>query len=321
MGAVIRDLSHQVITNSSAVRSHFFAGDPEVIVIGPTPKISNQPDSQKPIIPHISLVASLNPGKGADVFLLALASLKEQGLAFTASLRGSGSKEREQDLKDKIKSLGLEKILRIEKSLRSLDSLYSDVSIVVVASINEAFGRVPFEATMYSCAVVYSRSGGIIEYMSDGITGLAFDPNDQIELSEKLRALIENPDLVLKVVSGAKESLLSDRRHATNLKDLSRILSPSDATPRISTLQSIIKSELTERDSLITERDSLITERDSLITERDSLITERDSLITERDSLITERDSIIRSNSWKVTKPLRVLRKFTFSAWGSAGRK
>jgi hypothetical protein len=43
------------------------------------------------------------------------------------------------------------------------------------------------------------------------------------------------------------------------------------------------------------------------LSERDSLLTERDSLLTERDSLLTERDSLLESNSWRLTKPLRVL--------------
>jgi hypothetical protein len=66
---------------------------------------------------------------------------------------------------------------------------------------------------------------------------------------------------------------------------------------------------LTERDSLLSERDALLTERDSLLTERDSLLTERDSLLTERDALVSERELFLNSNSWKITRSLRSLRK------------
>jgi len=43
--------------------------------------------------------------------------------------------------------------------------------------------------------------------------------------------------------------------------------------------------------------------------ERDSLQTERDSLQTERDSLQTERDSMITSRSWRLTRPLRFVKR------------
>jgi len=41
--------------------------------------------------------------------------------------------------------------------------------------------------------------------------------------------------------------------------------------------------------------------------ERDALLTERDALLTERDALLTERDALLKSNSWRITRPLRVM--------------
>ncbi|MBI4252666.1 methyltransferase domain-containing protein [Candidatus Uhrbacteria bacterium] len=54
---------------------------------------------------------------------------------------------------------------------------------------------------------------------------------------------------------------------------------------------------------------------DSIITEKDSIITEKDSIITEKDSIIANcnahLDYIAHSFSWKVTKPLRYLKRLT----------
>jgi len=223
MGNVIRDLSQQVIANSNAVKGHFFGKDPKVIVIEPTPSTIKMPSGRKPKVPHISLVGSLNPGKGADVFLRALSHLKEEGLIFSASLRGAGSYEREQTLMDLITSLELENTVDIRKGLTSQEDIYSDVSIVVIASRHEAYGRVPFEGTGYNCAIVYSRSGGLLEYMDEGFSGLAFDPEDHLELAKNLTKLIENPALAQKLILCAKESLLSEKRYEQSKKKLSRI--------------------------------------------------------------------------------------------------
>jgi glycosyltransferase involved in cell wall biosynthesis len=308
MGALFKDLSTQVITNSKAVKRHFYGDSEEdVIVIEPTPRSSKPTSITKPKVPHVSLVGAINPGKGGDVFVVALSKLKERGFSFTASLRGPGRQDRLLELRDLIESTGLEKVVSLDQTMTTLEELYSETSIVVVASRNEAFGRVPFEATGFNCAIVYSRSGGLLEYMIDGVTGLSFTPNDSSELAEKLEMLLLDTELLDRLISGAKEVLLSEERHRISLEKLTEVFIKRKVPHRQSVLQQIIKSELTERDSLTTERDSLTTERDSLITERDSLITERDSLITERDSLITERDSLINSNSWKLTKPFRAL--------------
>ncbi len=293
MGSIFKDLSEQVITNSKAVKRHFYGHEEDVLVIEPTPRSPGIPRATKPQVPHISLVGSLNPGKGGDVLLAALLKLRERGLIFTASLRGQGPQKRVMELENTISSLGLEGLVSLDQTLNTPDQLYSDTSIIVVASRNEAFGRVPFEATSFNCGIVYSRSGGLVEYMVDGVTGLSFTPNDAGELAEKLEMLLKDSNLLDKIISTAKKELLSDERQRSSLKKLSRVFRNGGESRQQSLLQRVIKSELTERDSLITERDSLITERDSLITERDSLITERDSLIT--------------SNSWKLTKPIRLL--------------
>jgi hypothetical protein len=46
-----------------------------------------------------------------------------------------------------------------------------------------------------------------------------------------------------------------------------------------------------------------------LLGERDALRTERDALRTERDSLAAERDALLGSRSWRLTAPIRALRR------------
>jgi hypothetical protein len=64
-----------------------------------------------------------------------------------------------------------------------------------------------------------------------------------------------------------------------------------------------------ERQSFLAQRDSSILERDGLISERDGLIRERDGLIRERDGLIRERERLHDTVSWRVTRPLRWVRR------------
>ena len=54
--------------------------------------------------------------------------------------------------------------------------------IILVCSRHEAFGRVVVDGMKLSRPVVYPRSGGIPEYMKDGVTGLSYSPGDVKEL-------------------------------------------------------------------------------------------------------------------------------------------
>jgi FkbM family methyltransferase len=286
MGSLFKSLSQQVLVNSLAVRNHFFGEhDSEIIKIEPCPAKYQVGMLTKPLTPHISLVGSLHPGKGAEVFLRALAELDELGVEFTASLRGPGSQARVDVLQSLIQLHKLERHVEIKQGLRTTKELYEDVSIVVIASMNEAFGRVPFEATNFGCAVVYSASGGIPEYMIDGITGLGFVSGNSSELANQLKKALDNPELVVRLVHGAKEHLLSSQRQKAVLDQIQQVFAPGSVQNPNSLLQVILESNFCERDSLVTERDSLVTERDSLVTERDSL------------------QSTI---SWRLTRPLRL---------------
>jgi len=62
---------------------------------------------------------------------------------------------------------------------------------------------------------------------------------------------------------------------------------------------------------LFSRRQKLFGAYDGLTGERDALMGERDALMGERDALMGERDALIKSNSWKITGPLRKLRKIT----------
>jgi hypothetical protein len=64
---------------------------------------------------------------------------------------------------------------------------------------------------------------------------------------------------------------------------------------------------LTQRDVATTARDAALAERDVATTARDAALAERDVAITGRDAALAERDSVFRSNSWRMTAPLRAL--------------
>jgi hypothetical protein len=69
-----------------------------------------------------------------------------------------------------------------------------------------------------------------------------------------------------------------------------------------------IRNFIAERDGSTAERDRAIAERDRLMTERDRLLMERDELMAESDRLRADLTAVRDSKSWRMTRPLRLLR-------------
>jgi glycosyltransferase involved in cell wall biosynthesis len=76
--------------------------------------------------------------------------------------------------------------------------IMSEIDILVHPAENESFGRVAVEAMAAGLPVVGVRGGGIGEIVVDGETGLLATPKDPVDLAEKMRQLIDSPELCSK---------------------------------------------------------------------------------------------------------------------------
>ena len=75
--------------------------------------------------------------------------------------------------------------------------VYAQIDVLVVPSLwLENSPLVIHEAFMAGVPVVGARIGGIADLVTDGRTGLLYDPRSPIELVPALRRLIENPALL-----------------------------------------------------------------------------------------------------------------------------
>lgn len=88
---------------------------------------------------------------------------------------------------------------------------------VVFPSRYESFGLVPLEAFVHGVPIVGARAGAIPEVVSDGVSGLLFDPDNASELARKVIDLLESRALREKLSDGAKREILhfSSRKMAS----------------------------------------------------------------------------------------------------------
>lgn len=75
-----------------------------------------------------------------------------------------------------------------------LSDWYRQMNIVLMPSRSEGFGLTAIEAMAHGCIVVASRTGGLPEVVKDMETGLLHKPESVEDISEKVIALMNNPE-------------------------------------------------------------------------------------------------------------------------------
>ena len=101
----------------------------------------------------------------------------------------------------------------------------------------------------------------------------------------------------------AARNMLVSERHALEQKHKSLIAEHDMLTAKCDSL-------IAERDTVTTACNRLIAERDVLIRDHIRLGQERDTIAAAYSSLDAARNALLTSRSWRVTAPLRYLRRF-----------
>lgn len=132
-------------------------------------------------------VARLVERKGIDDLLHAIA-LQERG-RFELEIVGSGRDE--QRLQQMMRDLGLAAEVRFLGALDrgAVAERYRQADLFTLASWEESFGNVFAEALASGLPIIASRTGGIPEFVRDGVNGLLVEPRRPAELAEAIHRL------------------------------------------------------------------------------------------------------------------------------------
>lgn len=142
-------------------------------------------------------VARLNPSKGIDHALRAIAQAKQKGLEITYLVAGEGP-DRER-LEALIKELRLESNVRLlgttgESEVISLLQ-HSDAFILPSVGLGEAAPVSVMEAMSCGLPVICSRIGGTPDMISDGIDGFLTPQKDEAAILAAIERLTNDLDL------------------------------------------------------------------------------------------------------------------------------
>ena len=137
----------------------------------------------------VLFVGRLVPEKGVDVLIRAMAALRERGDGSRLTILGEGAQG--PHLASLAKDLGVDIELRGGVGRDEVAAAMASAAVVAVPSVyREPLGLVALEAMAAGAIVVASATGGLVETVADGASGLAVPPGDVAALAAALeRAL------------------------------------------------------------------------------------------------------------------------------------
>jgi D-inositol-3-phosphate glycosyltransferase len=158
--------------------------------------------------PLLLFAGRLDPFKGPDLFLQALALMKEEAEAVIVGGRLNGDREL-QRLRRLAASLGIAARVHFlgAQPQHEMPFIYSAADITVVPSWNESFGLAAAESLACGTPVVATRVGGLACIVRHGETGYLV-PRCPGFFAERLDFLLRRPDLLAQMRQRARPSVM-----------------------------------------------------------------------------------------------------------------
>jgi L-malate glycosyltransferase len=179
----------------------------------------------------VGMVGRINEQKGQHLLIEALAAIDdpdvhayfvghEMKAGYTASLEA------------RAKELGVDGRVHFLGFMKNPHRFFQACDAVVLASRRETFGLVLIEAMQVGTAVIGPDSGGVLEIIDDGETGLLFSNRDSGSLAGAIARLRDTPELAAAVAqAGAAKAaqMFSNEKQFEQLASLLRSLTGAAA--------------------------------------------------------------------------------------------
>lgn len=200
---IIGDASNAVLVVSQTVRGALATlPDDQVSIVYPhIPEAAARSTSapvavrSRPGLGPLRLIitGTITPHKGQDDAIGALKVLRDRGREAELAIVGSGPPAEVQRLVDGAFRKGVADHTHFEGFRDDPLDAVAGADVALVCSRNTALDRVGIEAMLLQTPVVMARSGGALELCRDGAHGLLYTPGDEVDLADKVDALLADP--------------------------------------------------------------------------------------------------------------------------------
>ncbi len=164
----------------------------------------------------------LTAQKGQDFLLRVAERLQTDGVPFRLLIAGEG--ELEDALRRRIRDLGLEDRVELLGFVEDAPSFLKAIDVFLLSSLWEGFGYVIAEANAAGKPVVAFDVNSNPESIEDGDTGFLVPAGDLEAFAERVRTLIEDPELRRAMGRAARARVEERFQAADKLDELERLL-------------------------------------------------------------------------------------------------
>jgi len=295
--------SNKIITCSQAVKNELFPNiDPEKafpiyrhIHIPPevySPDQSTETHFQHPDAFHLIIPGTVRPSKGQEDAVRSVVELqKNRDRQVELIIVGNAQHNYRNFLLKIIDDYNLNDYIHIVPFQESVLSLVMQADALLVCSKMEAFGRVTLEGQLLKVPVIATNTGGTLELITEGETGLLYTPGDHVELAHQIEKLMDNPKL-------RKE--LSEKGYNFANNNFTKENFSGKYLDLLSEMKNMDNREKTGTSWL------LIRQYKNLVSQKNLEIQNLKQLLNE-----TEQEAVrySLSKSWRITRPFRKIMK------------
>ena len=194
-------LSARVVFNSAALANHYRRQVPPAqarviynAVSVPAASLAQSEPSEYGATFSCVLVGNVEPGKGHEDAICAIANLSRRGTPVNLKLIGAGSSAGQERLQRLIDGLGVSDLVEMVGYVPDPQGFFRQADVALMCSRMEAFGRVTVEGMKQGTPVIGARSGGTSEIIHDRFNGFLYTPGDARELADKIEELRRDRD-------------------------------------------------------------------------------------------------------------------------------
>ncbi|MEW5794740.1 MAG: glycosyltransferase family 4 protein [Candidatus Zixiibacteriota bacterium] len=175
----------------------------------------------------IGLVGRLDPKKGQDIAIEALARLHQNDRRAHLLLVGEQSFAEGDAFAASVRALvnrhGLRDHVHFVSFLPEVEWAYAAMDIFVLASKSECYGMVTVEAMAAGLPVVGTNDGGTVSIIDSGRNGLLVTPRNVDELAAALMKLLDDPALASRLGRTAHEEAIVKYTHSRQCEAWERL--------------------------------------------------------------------------------------------------
>jgi len=173
------------------------------------------------------LIGRLDPKKGQDIAIRAIAALHQSGHHPHLLLVGDQSfdqgDEYVQGIHRLVDALHLRDYVHFSPHQTDVEWAYAALDVFVLASKSECYGMVTIEALVSGLPVIGTNDGGTISLIDHGRNGLLVEPRNVDALAAALTVLLENRDQVIQMGASTQREAALKYSHTSQCASWERL--------------------------------------------------------------------------------------------------